>query len=363
MKILVIAPYYPNCAPGQRYRIEQWLPYLKKHDKVEFDFLTFCDENLQRILYSKTKLLKKAYLALKNYIRLLLNIIRIKNYDAIFIFREVSLFGPPILEYIIKSKKIPIIYDFDDAVYLPYISPIHGWLSYFKCPWKTRYICKISSHVTVGNDTLFKYAIRYNKNVTIIPSTIDTDSYFLKEHNNKKKPVIGWTGSFSTMLKELPLIDEALSELKNAHDFNLVIISDRKPKLKTKYKFIEWNHNTETRDLSVIDVGIMPLQNDAWNRGKCGFKILQYMGMGIPVVASPVGVNSDIIRHAENGFLAKDKKEWIEKLEILIKDAGLRNSLGKKGRGLVENRYSKKVGAEKLREVFNVVIKKSTKHV
>lgn len=346
MKIIVIAPYYFNSAPSQRYRIEQWVRNISE-ENVEFEFLLFCDKGLQDIIYSKGYCIKKAFLFLKCYLRMLMKIAFLKDCNYIYLHREISLIGLPLLEYLLILKSIPVIYDFDDAIYLPGKSQVNRFAGLFKCQWKIKYLCRISSCITVGNRVLSDYALRFNKNVLILPSSIDTAQYTVKQHSFKNKAVVGWTGSHSVCYN-LSLIKEALAALKKRIPYDFVLISDRPFDMGIEYKFIKWNPDTEVEDLSLLDIGIMPLFDSEWERGKCGLKILQYMGIGIPAVASPVGVNKDIIIDQVNGFLPNSIEEWVEVLSLLIKNPSLRERIGAQGRKTVESSYSAKIISNKL---------------
>lgn len=353
MKIIVIAPYYFNSAPSQRYRIEQWAPHVKDKD-IKFDYLLFCDERLQKILYLKGSYLRKFTLFVKCYIKTLLRIINLKGYDIVFLHKGVSPTGVPILEYLLNLKKIPIIYDFDDAVYLFQHGQARGIWIYLKCPWKVKYICRIAAHVIAGNRVLSEYALQFNKHVSVVPSSIDTDLYFIKKHTEKKHIVLGWTGSHSVCYN-LKIVEQVLIALKKIIDYEFIVISDCEFDLGFDYTFIKWNPATETEDLAKIDIGIMPLFDGEWERGKCGLKILQYMGMGIPAVASPIGANKEIIEDGVNGFLVDSDKEWINRLSLLINDFQLREKLGLAGRKSVKARYSAVMNASILLDIIKTV--------
>src|SRR5690606_4454603 len=158
---------------------------------------------------------------------------------------------------------------------------------------------------------------------------------------NTGKITIGWTGSHST-LKYLKEIEPVLQYLETKYPHvQILIIADKKPDLQLQnLEFIKWNKETEAEDLSKIDIGIMPLPDDEWSKGKCGFKALQYMAMEIPCVISPVGVNAQIIDHGINGFLAESDQAWITHLEHLINNQSARVLLGKAGRKKIIENYS-----------------------
>jgi glycosyltransferase involved in cell wall biosynthesis len=265
--------------------------------------------------------------------------------------------GPPWFERKMARSGVPVIFDFDDAIFHSYKSPSNGYLSYLKFPGKTAEICRLVSHVMAGNEYLADYARQYNQNVTIVPTTIDTDKYAVAERPPKPQPVtIGWSGSFST-IQHLDTLREVLAELAGTETFRLRVIGSPDYSLEgVDVESMQWRAETETDDLSAIDIGIMPLPDDNWSKGKCGLKALQYMALGIPTICSPVGVNSTIIKDGVNGFLAADRGQWLEKLRPLIHDDELRRRMGLEGRRTVENEYSARVVAPKVFEIFRSTV-------
>ena len=216
--------------------------------------------------------------------------------------------------------------------------------------------------VFVGNTFLADYAKKYNNNVKVVPTTIDTDYYTPKKLNhNKNKICIGWTGSLTT-IKHLNTALPVLKALKDKYQEQIYfkLIADV-PLINNlvEFKFCKWSKNQEVEDLSEIDIGIMPLPNDEWSKGKCGFKGLQYMALGIPAVMSPVGVNTEIIQDEVNGFLADKEDEWITKLSKLIESAHLREQLGEAGRKTVLERYSFHSQKDRYIHFFNDLLESS----
>ena len=209
-----------------------------------------------------------------------------------------------------------------------------------------------------GNEFLADYARANTENVTIIPTTIDTDKYeFIERTDNPEIVTIGWSGSFST-IQHLDTIRNVLQELAKTEKFRLRVIGTPEYQLPgVDVEAIQWRSETELDDLRHIDIGLMPLPDDNWSKGKCGLKALQYMALGVPSICSPVGVNSTIIRDGENGFLAESKAEWVEKIKQLIHSPELRRKLGRAGRETVEREYSAKIVAPKVLEVFRSAVK------
>jgi glycosyltransferase involved in cell wall biosynthesis len=230
------------------------------------------------------------------------------------------------------------------------------WL---KNPLKTGQIIGLANMVFAGNRYLADYALNFNKNVKIVPTTIDTD-YHKKIHSpvTKEKVCIGWSGS-TTTIKHFRMAENFLLKIKEKFGDKVyfkLIGSDTYTNPLLNLKGIKWNLSSEIADLSEIDIGIMPLPDDEWANGKCGFKGLQYMAMEIPAVMSPVGVNTEIITDGVNGFLAGDDNEWIEKLSLLIESASLRKKIGAEGRKTVQERYSVESLKYKYLEYFKEVL-------
>lgn len=352
IRMLALVPSIPDRSPGQRYRLEQWLPILQKlgiHTKLE----PFEDEELNSLLYQPGQLVRKMRLvarALGRRIRLLKSI---PEYDLVYIFREAALLGPAFLERRIYRMDVPIIYDFDDAIFVRYISPSNGLLSLLKCAGKTQTICRMASHVTVGNRYLAEYALRAGSKATIIPTTIDTDKYTLEPGRaSSSPPVIGWTGSHSTV-QHLEGLKGVLTKLAGHDNFRLRVIgSDGFRFAGVQTDVIPWAAESEVADLRPVDIGIMPLPDNPWTRGKCACKALQYMGLGIPTVCSPVGANRDLIRDGVNGFLAGSENEWVDKLSRLLGSEDLRRKLGMEGRATVESEFSARVQAPRVFDIL-----------
>jgi glycosyltransferase involved in cell wall biosynthesis len=266
------------------------------------------------------------------------------KYNYVFIHREAAPLGPPIFEWILaKILRKKIIYDFDDAIWLPATSIHNRHVAYFKWNKKVAYICKWSYKISCGNAYLAEFAKKYNNNVIINPTTIDTENLHIINDSMQKSediPILGWTGTHST-IPYLKLIESALQKLEVKHSFILQVISNQPPDLNlSRLNYIEWNKLTEIQDLQNIDIGLMPLNEDKWSQGKCGFKSLQYMALAIPALVSPVGVNKDIIEHGENGFHCKNEEDWIQYIEKLITDKMLRKKMGVKGRIKVVEQFS-----------------------
>jgi glycosyltransferase involved in cell wall biosynthesis len=191
---------------------------------------------------------------------------------------------------------------------------------------------------------------------------VDTEKYTVVPRPPNDVPVIGWTGSHSTVVHLLTL-ERALRRLAERERFRLRVIGAPNMRLETldglAMDVLPWRSETEVEDLRPIDIGVMPLPDDRWNRGKCGMKALQYMGLGVPTVCSPVGVNATIVRDGENGQLAATEDEWVEKLALLLRCPELRARLGRAGRATVEARYSAVVQAPRVFRVIDAIVRRA----
>lgn len=355
MRVLAIVPSLFDTSPGQRYRMEQWEPLLRERG-VDIHYEPFECEQLHGLLYKPGLFGQKLRLVASALSRRLATIRKMADFDVAYLFREAALLGPPIFERLVHQSGIPIVFDFDDAIFVSYRSPANGYLSYLKFAGKTKTICRLAAHVMVGNPYLADYARQVNDHVTVIPTTIDTDKYKPLPRAESTVPVIGWTGSYSTV-QHLDTLRGALQKLAKQQSFRLRVIGT--PTYKIPGVEVEasiWKADTELEDLSSIDIGVMPLPDDAWSKGKCGLKALQFMALGIPTICSPVGVNTDIIQDNENGMLAGSEDEWVEKMSRLLQSRETRERLGQAGRMTVQEWYSAKTQAPRVYDIFKSVV-------
>jgi glycosyltransferase involved in cell wall biosynthesis len=341
-KILFLLPYPLNNAPSQRFRIEAYFPLLKEQD-FEIDTQSFFDENSWRILYKSGSVFQKSLAVVKGFLkRTWAALFLVHRYDFVVVHREAAPIGPPVFEWMIaRLWRKKMIFDFDDAIWIPAISDNNRIAGYIKCFWKTRSICKWSYKIAAGNQYLQNFAKQYNHSVVIIPTAVDTHNrYNYLVDQNIGKPSIGWTGSHSTV-KYLDAIYPVLQKLDEAYDFDFIVICNKPANFQLKNsRYIEWKAGSEITDLTKINIGLMPLEPDEWSEGKCGFKVIQYLSLGIPAVASPVGVNKQIVDERINGFLCSTDNEWYEALSILLQNSQLRTELGRKGREKIMSAYS-----------------------
>ncbi len=352
--IIFLCPYPQGGAPSQRFRFEQYL-HLLKENGFSYRVEGFLDEKTNDILYQPGHQLRKIMGVLRGFVRRLLLLPASSKAAYVFIHREATPVGPPFMEWIIaKVLKKKIIYDFDDAIWLSDTSGVNRFMVKLKWQQKVASICRWSYKVSGGNAYLGEFGRQYNQQVVLNPTTIDTKNHHNQRKNQEDPPLtIGWTGSHSTM-KYLHEIEDVLQKLERQYDFRFVVISNRPPDMKlSNLSFIPWKETTEVDDLLQLHIGIMPLPNDPWAKGKCGFKALQYLALGIPALVSPVGVNTKIVEHGVNGYICNNEAEWYSYLAKLLEDSKLRTSLGQAGRKKVEEEYSVNANAENFLGLFD----------
>jgi glycosyltransferase involved in cell wall biosynthesis len=354
MKILFLVPYPLKSSPSQRFRFEQYFDTLQKAGH-QFKVQSFLTSWGWRTIYQSGRGLQKVVAIAYGFIRRLFIMPPVITADFVFVHREVTPVGPPLFEWMIaKVFRKRIIYDFDDAIWTTdnlregRIEKQLRWRS------KVAYTCRVAYKVSCGNDFLCEYARQFNSNVVLNPTTIDTDYHLPIEKQKQSRITIGWTGSHTT-LKYLDTIVPVIKNLESRFtNLKFTVIANEMPAVDLKsLEFVRWNETTEIEDLSKLDIGIMPLPDDNWSKGKCGFKALQYMALEIPAVVSPVGVNVKIVSNAVDGFVASTANEWSSILEKLITDEGVRARIGKAGRKKVVENYSVLSNAPNFLELFS----------
>jgi glycosyltransferase involved in cell wall biosynthesis len=269
-------------------------------------------------------------------------------YDLVFINRD--LWGGEVRwerEMIRRNPRV--IFDFDDAIFLGEERRNH-----------IEWVCRHAAWVTAGNERLADFARKVTNRVTVIPSVVDFARYKPSPHDAAPRRVrVGWMGSDLSIRETLFQYLDMLAGLQRQLDFDFVIVSKPRRELPAgsglRWHFVEWSPQVEENIGQHFDIGLMPLLDDEYQRGKCGMKILQYMAGAIPVIASPVGVNRNFIEHGRTGFLAGSEAEWYDTLRALTASAALRRELGMNGRVFCDEHYSLRIWLPLLLEIFDRV--------
>jgi glycosyltransferase involved in cell wall biosynthesis len=352
-KALFIAHHRLDRSPGQRYRFEQYFSYLEEHG-ITCKLSNIISEEDDKVLYSAGNYIKKALIALKAYRQRKKELKSIAEYDLVLIYREAILTGSTFFEKKSAKLGVPILFDFDDAIWVKDVSEGNQRLSFLKNANKIKEILPLCKHVVAGNRYLRDFALKFNKSVSIIPSTIDTDKYKEIKQFKEGLVTIGWVGSHTT-IKHFETIVPILMKLKEKYKdkIEFKVIGD--PVYYNSDLGIDgmaWDNSKEVEFFNMLDIGVMPLPENEWTKGKCGMKGLLYMSVNTPAVMSSVGMNSEIIENGVNGFLADTAEEWFEVLSKLIEDENLRKSIGLAGRKTVEEKYSMNSQKEKYLDLY-----------
>lgn len=358
MRILFIVPYPPGRAPSQRFRFEQYLDLLTEHGHT-YRLAPFISEATWAILYKPGHALRKVRGIVAGFARRLGLLFAAPAYDYVFIHREAAPLGPPVLEWVLtKLLGKRVIYDFDDAIWIPNTSEANRVAAGLKYHHKVDSICRWAYRNSCGNAYLAAYARQFNPSTVVNPTTIDTVHLHnrVRDQHAPGRPVIGWTGTHSTM-KYLDPVVPVLARLEaEGVDFEFRVISNQAPELPQPLKslrFVPWRKDTEIDDLLGFHFGLMPLEDDPWAKGKCAFKALQYMALGMPAVVSPVGMNAEVVQDGYNGFVCSTPDEWYQALRQLLTDAELRIRLGEAARRTIEERYSVRANTPNFLRLFS----------
>jgi glycosyltransferase involved in cell wall biosynthesis len=350
MKVLFLTKY-EYLGASSRYRTLQYLPFLKKIG-IEFKVSPLFSDDYIKYKYKYGK--SNKFIVLKNILNRIKTILfDIYKYDLVVIEKELIPYFPPIFEYYLKLIRKPYIVDYDDAIWHNY-DKNKNVIIRFLLKNKIKTVMRLSKTVIAGSEYIVNYAKKSGaKKIVKIPTVIDLNKYICEGNENTKlknnKFIIGWIGSPSTS-KYILNINKILSEFTSKYNTIVHLIGFDKRlenKLSFSYRIIDWSEDTEIKEICKFDVGIMPLIDGYFERGKCGFKLIQYMGCKKPVIASPIGENNIIVEHGKNGFLASNSKDWFEYLKILLNHPQKRKILGKNGFLKVKEKYSLKKAKEK----------------
>lgn len=351
MKLLMLTRY-SLMGSSSRVRFFQYIPYLQSLGWT-VDASSFLGDSYLQQLYGSNK--RSPILILTSYVKRIVQLLKSTDYDVLWIEKELMQWVPAWLEaYILRKYAGRYIIDYDDAIFHNY--DLHRNAFIKKCYGeKIKKMMAGSYCVLAGNEYIAEYARAAGASrIEIIPSVVDMNRY-IKEPSLKSEDIkfsIGWIGSPSTA-KYMKIIENPLRLLAEGRNIELCVIgSNDAPVSGFPVRYLEWSEDTEVENVGHFDVGIMPLLDSPWERGKCGFKLIQYMACGKPVIASPVGVNSSIVEDGFNGYLAELDADWVRSLKMLYEDRGQANEMGLRGRICVEEHYSLQVTAPRIQQIL-----------
>jgi glycosyltransferase involved in cell wall biosynthesis len=353
MKVLLLTRYTRKGA-SSRLRSLQYVDMLASLG-VEVQVSPLLGDGYLQAIYTGQR--KPLIALVRTYLRRLSTLLRARDFDLIWIEKELFPNLPSWFERLLAGTRTPYVVDYDDAIFHNYDQTSNPLKRLLKN--KIAKVMRHSAMVIAGNSYLGDYAIRAGATVTIIPTVIDIRRYPEPVTQAPEAVLsVGWIGSPATikfLITLLPVMERLAAKLP----LQLVIIG---ASIDTqRYPFarnVAWSEQTEVEEISRFDVGVMPLPDAPWERGKCAYKLIQYMACGKAVVASPVGMNVDVVQHGVNGFLASSDEQWFQALSELLSNPQLRQSMGRVGRTLVEEQYCLQIAAPRLQSLFEQIISK-----
>lgn len=354
MKILAVATH-PVEGASTRYRILAHLPALERSG-FQVKFHPFFPSGALATIYEPRSRLRRLYYLLKGALERS-RCLRSGDFGLFLIHRELFPLGRNFFLSQLKKRRVRMVYDYDDALFLPQRQD--RWLlRRLENPEGARELIEASEAVIAGNAFLLEYAKRYNPRSVLIPTALDTAKIRTRKFDGQQgRCVIGWIGSHTTE-KYIHALRPVFEKLSKDMSFSVKIVGARQRLTVNGGEVIQlpWELEREAEDFQSCDIGVYPLWNDEWAKGKCGFKAIQFMAAGVPVVASAVGVNNEIILDGVDGFLASSEEEWCSKILLLLRNPDLRREMGMGGRKTVEERYSLRIHTPKLLNTLNEVV-------
>lgn len=340
MRVLFLIPH-PHEGASSRYRVLQYVPHLEAQG-IQCTVSSFLSPSFYRIAYAPRRWIRKSAYFVVSSLRRLRDLLRAGRFDAVVVHLEAFPIGPPVIEWLVSLRRIPIVFDLDDAIFLRRRNGANAPLAWLRYPQKFPSILRSSSAVITCNEYLRNYASQFNARVYMIPTCVDVRQFAVPAVKAQRdSPMIGWIGSHSTAVY-LDLLKPVFERLVRQHQFVFKIVGARHP-FEVRGLSVMHEPWTLERDVSFfqeLDIGVYPLPDEPWVLGKTGFKTVQYMAVGVPCVVSDVGRNQSIVRDGVNGFLAGTPEAWCEKLGRLLADPVLRERLGRAGRLTVEERFA-----------------------
>ena len=355
MRVLFLVQY-PRQAPSPRYRVYQLVPWLEEAG-IECDVEPLIGENDYTAARSAGKYFDKSRMLVGGFARRVSALLRARKYDLVYVLKGAFPYGPPIIEQLLRTSNVPVIFDFDDAIHIHKKSVSHRLLDYLKSTRRVGQVATLASRVVVPNEFLADFAREFNSAVTVVPEAENTERFVSRTpHENGSKVVIGWVGSSSTA-KYLTLIEEALRTVCDRFS-NVVlrVIGGKFEAEGVRTELVDWNFDQEVQQFHDLDIGIMPLPLEEWSKGKSGCKLRQYMAAGVPGVGTAIGYNLELVEHGHTGFLATSQDEWVDCLSTLIERPEFRNAIADAARRDVEQRFAINVIGPKLEAVIRETV-------
>ncbi len=344
---------YERLGASSRLRFYQYLPFLE-NQRFEVSFSPFFGFDYLVGLYAG----HVSFLSiLKSYVGRFAVLLLWRNANLFWVEKELLPWCPAWLELMLLGRATKLVVDYDDAWFHRYDRHSLPWVRSLLGNKIDRIMAR-ADLVIAGNEYLAQRALAAGaRRVEMIPTVVDLSRYPKGVRSkSKSKIVVGWMGSPSTAKYLMPL-KLVVEKLSTEFDVRFLAVGALPGQLSgTPFETIPWSEDTEVAQLDQFDVGIMPLPDKDWERGKCGYKLIQYMASGLPVIASPVGVNCEIVSAGENGFLVSSEDEWYQALKALLSDKGMRNEFGSAGRLKVERCYCLEVTSLVLRKALDSVV-------
>jgi len=343
---------YSASAPAFRIRLLLPRPHLAEAQVFLVPLTLFREE--EEVAFHQAALPTKLAVSHASRKRLLAELGSLRSDVSVtLIQRQADIFPMKTVEKHAMGDR-PLVYDVDDAIWLDTRQANGSVFALFKgSARKARWLARRAEHVIAGNDILADYLAPHARNITVIPSVVDTADSPVKSHADGEELTVGWIGSRTTA-PYVKRLDGALARL--AHELRprrvrlLMVGGDVEPPPGLEYESIAWSVESERDALERMDIGIMPQPDTPWNRGKCAYKAIQYMGAGIPVIADDVGVAASVV--ADGGLIVRSEAERLEALTALARDARLRTDLGTRGRLRASEAYSVERWAPVLSDVL-----------
>ncbi|OOY27831.1 group 1 glycosyl transferase [Thioclava sp. L04-15] len=354
LKVAKLTKYGPLAA-ATRQRFDQYDTVLADLDCKTVAWPLLEDAYLKRLYAGEGH--DRGYLA-RRYADRLRQLVRHQEIDLLWVQYELFPFLPGLMERAVRLAGVPVVYDFDDAIFHNYDlnrrtavramlgRKLHGAIGASDC-------------VFAGNEYLAAYARPHCRDVQIVPTVLDAAVYKPISPPTAaadSASVIGWIGTPSTWSEYMVPMQSMLAAAAHRRRARILAVGAAKDaQADPAFELRPWREEAEVSDIQEMDIGIMPLTDTPWARGKCGYKLIQYMACGLPVIASPVGVNAEIVEHGVNGFLASNEAEWREALDALLTDSNLRARMGAAGRKKVEDQYSLQVWGPRVAQMLRDV--------